>query len=446
MFYSPTPTTLEAALYDSDQGSDTFFIKNSQNIQRNLAQVLKNNEEDICNVWLRRLLENWPEATLMLKHRHLKNFLLPGFRDFISSSQNILFLSNALNLLAKEFEEIIQSQSSGANGANVANGPVAETVKAAAAATTNGEKTAPNEDKKFQLAKQIQTAIYYFQDAIDSILKIQNIPPHWIFALDSLIRAAVQSALNLLYQNFKHLFKVDDIDSVNTETNLTGTLFNRQNSCMTNFESSISHPSFEEEILFSRQIKEQFKTELKQLIQENQKTVKTLSETFAEYLQEQNTLFRHLCEQVSHAKMDFSSTSQRALLCRGNSTGEPCQSTTADTNTSNSNASTSIGSITDTASPTVDTSFGDPQMLAFLHSNHLCPSTIRTVSVHLPNDDLFSLTHYYLKSQLVKQDITLQVMLEFMTRDDIRKLGLTLGEELRLWNAICKHKSNSPCT
>lgn len=337
MFCSPTPNTLEAAFYDSDQGSDTFFIKNSQNIQRNLAQVLKNNEEGICDIWLRRLLENWSEPTLMIKHRHLKSFLLPGFRDFISSNQNILFLSNALNQLAKEFEEIIQSPS----------------VTAGTAEKTT--TSAPSEDKRL-LAKQIQTAIYYFQDAIDSILKIQNIPPHWIFALDSLIRSTVQSALNLLFQNFKHLFNIDDIESVNTETNLTGTLFNRQNSCMTNFESSISHPSFEEEILFSRQIKEQFKTELKQLIQENQKTVKTLSDTFVEYLQEQNQLFKHLCEQVSHAKTLFSNATQLE-----HNSEHSCQS------------SSSI------ADHQEQPKFGDPQMVAFLHSGNLCEATISTV-------------------------------------------------------------------
>lgn len=32
--------------------------------------------------------------------------------------------------------------------------------------------------------------------------------------------------------------------------------------------------------------------------------------------------------------------------------------------------------------------------------------------------------------------------MEFMTRKDISKLGLSLGEELRLWNSICKNKPN----
>lgn len=309
---------------ESDQ--ETFFIKNSQNIQKNLAQVIKNNEDEICNVWLRRLLENWSETTLLLKEKHLKSILLPGLRDFISSSQNILFLSNALNLLAKEFEEYIQA---------------------------NNEQS--NTEAQKLLAKQIQTAIYYFQDAIDSILKIQNIPPHWIFALDSLIRSTVQQAVNLLFQNFKHLFNIDDIDSVNTDTNITGTIYNRQNSCMT----SISHPSFEEEILLSRQIKEHFKTELKQLIQENQKTVKTLSDTFAEYLQEQNQLFRHLCEQVSSAK---------TLLTNNNSVSY--------------NQTCVVSSMRGDDSPKI----GDVPMISFLHNENICQSTIDTVSWWIYNN------------------------------------------------------------
>lgn len=293
--------------------------------------MILNNEESVCNVWFRRLLENWSESTLMIKPKHLKTILLPGFHEFISSNQNILFLSNALNQLAKDFEEVI--------GIGSCSG-------------ASDEQVPSNTERQKLLAKQIQNAVYFFQDAIDSILKLQNIPPHWIFALDNEIRSAVQSAVNLLYKDFKHLFNIDDIDSVSAE-NLSATIYNRQGSCLTNFERSISHQSFEEDVQFSRQVKEQFRSELKQLIQENQNTVKTLSDTFAEYLQEQNQLFRNLCDQVSHAKALFNSNS--------NCQPSPVISTTTK--------------MEDEDSPLT----GDLAMVSFLQNENIAQSTIDKV-------------------------------------------------------------------
>lgn len=247
-------------------------MKNQQNIQKNLSHVLKTNEDDICNVWLRRLLENWSESSLLLKRIHLQSILLPGFRDFISSNQNSTYLTNALMSLTNEFRDFLLKN---------------------------------DEQNVKSLFKQIQTAIYYFQDAIDSILKIQNIPPHWIFALDSLIRQTVHTAVNHLLQHFKIDFNLDDVDTITPESNLTAVIFNRQSSCMTNMDGSISHTSFDEEHLFSKQIKEHFRNEVKTLIQENQKTVKVLSDTIFEYLSEQNQFFKNLCDQIVGAKQGF---------------------------------------------------------------------------------------------------------------------------------------------
>lgn len=240
-------------------------IKNSQNtLVKHLVQVMNTKQSEICIVWRRRLLETW-SSSIMIKQEHLQNILLPGFRDYISSTQNVFYVQNALTLLKNEFEEYLGN----------------------------------NNDVQKLLSKQIQTSIYYFQDALDSILKMQNIPPHWIFALDSLIRNTVQTALNLMYHQFKGVFTFDDIDSMNTESNLSGTIYNRQSSCLTNLDGS--NPSFDEEFLYNYQSKEQFKT-VKQLIQENQKTVNALTEMITEYIQEQNEFFKVVLDKISHSK------------------------------------------------------------------------------------------------------------------------------------------------
>lgn len=45
---------------------------------------------------------------------------------------------------------------------------------------------------------QLHFAIYLFKDAVNEILKMHSIKPHWIFALDNLVTNAVQAAITVL--------------------------------------------------------------------------------------------------------------------------------------------------------------------------------------------------------------------------------------------------------
>uniref|UniRef100_A0A7N4PS26 Mitogen-activated protein kinase kinase kinase 5 n=1 Tax=Sarcophilus harrisii TaxID=9305 RepID=A0A7N4PS26_SARHA len=58
---------------------------------------------------------------------------------------------------------------------------------------------------------QVQVVLFGFQDAVNKVLRNHNIKPHWMFALDSIIRKAVQTAitiLNCIYRYGSHLNKI----------------------------------------------------------------------------------------------------------------------------------------------------------------------------------------------------------------------------------------------
>ncbi|KAM6464599.1 mitogen-activated protein kinase kinase kinase 5 isoform 3-T3 [Liasis olivaceus] len=55
---------------------------------------------------------------------------------------------------------------------------------------------------------QVQLVLFGFQDAVNKVLRTHNIKPHWMFALDSIIRKAVQTAITILVPEFRTHFSI----------------------------------------------------------------------------------------------------------------------------------------------------------------------------------------------------------------------------------------------
>ncbi|OTF69188.1 hypothetical protein BLA29_004829 [Euroglyphus maynei] len=244
-------------------------------------------------------------------------------------------------------------------------------------------------------------------DAIDSILKIQNIPPHWIFALDSLIRESVQEAQRLLHLCYKNVFEIEMAgsevavpQSANSDMNhqliITTTAGGGGGGVSPTISADNNLLRHSQESLFNMQLikSDHFKQEIKHLLQENNKTVKLLSDTFTEYLTEQNEVLRHLCEKVRDQNRPTNFFIDLAH-------------------------DTSVDGDIDTDDNDGKCCNKDETLITMLEQENINRSTI---------------------DALIRQDIDRKVLFEFISRDDLRKLNLTLGDELRLWNLIERNR------
>ncbi|KAI5193811.1 mitogen-activated protein kinase kinase kinase 5 isoform X1 [Manis pentadactyla] len=65
---------------------------------------------------------------------------------------------------------------------------------------------------------QVQMVLFSFQDAVNKVLRNHNIKPHWMFALDSIIRKAVQTAITILVPELRpHFSLASESDTADQE-------------------------------------------------------------------------------------------------------------------------------------------------------------------------------------------------------------------------------------
>uniref|UniRef100_A0A0A1XN16 Mitogen-activated protein kinase kinase kinase 15 n=1 Tax=Zeugodacus cucurbitae TaxID=28588 RepID=A0A0A1XN16_ZEUCU len=133
--------------------TDGFYrLKKDSQRRTTLSKVLRMDEDKICNLWMDRIQTDHTISVLITKTE--LQTLIRGLREYI------------VNEKEKNLE-----------------------------ATITGLKHSLNDDVAVD---HLHLALYAFQDAVVTVLRSHFIKPHWMFALDNLVKSAVQAAVTIL--------------------------------------------------------------------------------------------------------------------------------------------------------------------------------------------------------------------------------------------------------
>ncbi|XP_072938560.1 mitogen-activated protein kinase kinase kinase 15 isoform X2 [Epargyreus clarus] len=129
-----------------------YLLKKDSQRRLTLSRVLEQDSEKICSKWMLSIQQDFGNSVLTLTHLEM---LRCALKDYIMD-QNRSVIEQAITTLKEELDF---------------------------------DSNAINE---------LHSAIYLFQEAVNVVLRMHSIKPHWMFALDNLVRNAVQAAITVL--------------------------------------------------------------------------------------------------------------------------------------------------------------------------------------------------------------------------------------------------------
>ena len=240
-------TSTLGTIGESEQQGFYLLKKDSQR-RATLVQVLNDDSDAICQLWFNKLEQSVQD--LVLTHSHLQRILLPGLRDFIPQNKRS-HIQEAISALKEELDF---------DGGAI---------------------------------NQIQLALLSFQEAVNMALRNHSIKPHWMFALDSLIRAAVQAAITVLSpelgENIAGGEPRDEMDAINDieqdrESTSGVSTINSNKSIV--LRPALNVLQTDDNLLQLQQRSEQLRTENLRLFKELVETQETLQEMIKSTLNE----------------------------------------------------------------------------------------------------------------------------------------------------------------
>ncbi|XP_046837882.1 mitogen-activated protein kinase kinase kinase 15 isoform X1 [Vespa crabro] len=339
-----------------------YLLKKDSQRRMTLTRVLSQDETKICEVWMRGIHQDVGQTVLRMNHLIL---LMRGLKDYISE-QNQEVIITAIRTLKEELDF---------------------------------DSTAIN---------HLQLAIYLFQTAVNEVLRMHSIKPHWMFALDNLVRNAVQAAITVLSPelgaNLLGQERVQPGGQGPEEGSTSGV------STVNSIKSQKIADSVDNK--YWKEYHDQMgtlKMENMKLLQELldcQKSYQVLLQQALEEQRAQMNTLTHLCENINRKALRQESGYNSTISGCKNGTNQSDLLQIENTN------------------PT-DPSYKDGALI-----NWLQDLQIDEVSI----------------DRFMYEEYTLEDVLNYLTRDDIRRLNLRGGVELRIWQAILKYRRDQENT
>jgi len=342
-----------------------YLLKKDSQRRTTLVKILRDDKQRICSTWMSLLLREVPDSCLTDMHL---STLMDGMKGFIPE-QNQAPLEKAVTELREALDY-------------------------------DGTKL-----------NQLQLALYQFQEAVNSVLRVHSIKPHWMFALDGLVTRAVHAAIMVLSPELgAHLADAailgplggqgaraeqEDVEEIDLqpvdEAGSTSGVSTSTTGAPRGGPAGAPGPSRSHSLALAS---------FGRLREENRQLMSDLVVSQSSY---QEMLRQSLAEQKLHLQMLSQSLAASHLHNQH-----------------------ILGATSETQGDVYDNqeSSHDPELITWLEGLGL---NRRSVDLCLA------------------QDLTLSDILELMTRDDLKRLGLKAGPELRIWREILKHR-NIPLT
>jgi mitogen-activated protein kinase kinase kinase 5 len=321
-----------------------YLLKKDSQRRATLGKILKDDKHRICKEWHSLLVKDVHD--FCLTEQHLST-LVEGMKGYIEGSKN----SGPLQKAVQDLRNDLDYDGAGLN--------------------------------------HLQLALYKVPEALNKVLRGHSIKPHWMFALEDLVRTAVQEAIVILSPELgvhlgsvssqEHQMQLQDHDHPDHQ------LPPQMVHAMDDAGGSTSGVSTVSQRL--GQGAHGVVSSLGRLREENRHLLTDLMRAQESY---QELLKQSLSEQRLHLQM-----------------------------LSNSLAASSLSRETVQRQSGVVDQQPDPELVEWLEV------------LKLNQDSMDRILH---------EDLTLNDMLELMSREDLKGLGLKAGPELRVWRAILTHR------
>ncbi|XP_063360346.1 mitogen-activated protein kinase kinase kinase 15 [Cydia amplana] len=335
-------TTVQRSSIDVEHDGFYLLKKDSQR-RLTLSRVLEQDSEQICSKWMHSIQQDFGSTVLTMNHLETLRLAL---KDYIMD-QNRSVIEQAITSLKEDLDF---------------------------------DSNAINE---------LNAATYMFQEAVNGVLRSHSIKPHWMFALDNLVRNAVQAAITVLTPELG--------------ANLAGQEHRRGGGRSPSGAADVATPSAMSTATSTRD------HSLLQLRQENQKLHQELLESYQQY---QSLLREMLEEQKLQTQIlrDFVNKNSRE-------------------------ENLDVTDETKCPTPLPSNSPDLSQPMSVISESDVTPSPLR--------DWLTDRGVPASAAQvLIDQEFTLEDLLQHVQKEDLARLNLKGGVELRLWRAIVDHRQH----